>query len=264
MKKNITLLSLCLLMAMFSCTVPTGEHVTEHYPLNSSYYSLYVSDGMIVTISDAVDDIVITADEAVMQKMHVENNNGRLRIFRNDVSVAYPTKTTVTLPYDPALKDITVNMGSEFRTDFTIEGDHVKVKVDMDSKFHGYVFANSLDLIVNDDSEAICSYDVHDLMYVKLTDEAYADLNGYAGSVNLIMEDDSEIEQSWDGDYYTFSCNYCYGTMDNNCKAYIDSGDKIAMTLTNNSFLYYTGLPDLSESLIDDSSDFIYSGGDKK
>ena len=264
MKKTITLLSICLLIALFSCTMPTGEYVTEHFPMNSSYYSLFISDGMIVTISDDVDDIVITADEAVMQKMHVELNSGRLRIFRNDVSVAYPTKTTVKLPYDPALREITVNMGSEFRTDFGIESGNVKVKVDMDSKFYGYVLADNLDLIVNDNSEAICSYDVHDLMYVKLTDDAYANLDGYADAVNLIMEDDSEIEPSWNGNYYTFSCDYCYGTMDNNCKAYIDCESKIAMTLTNNSFLYYTCVPDVSESLIDETSDFIYSGGNKK
>ena len=264
MKKVITLFSTCLLMILFSCTVPSGEYITEHFPLNTSYYSLFVSDGMIVTISDEVDDIVISANEAVMQKISVELKNGRLRIFRKDVSVTYPTKTYVTLPYDPALKEIQVNMDSEFHTDYGLEADEVKVKLDMDSKFYGYILANDLDLIANDDSEIYCSYDVQDLMYVKLTDGSYADLDGYADAVNLIMEDDSEIEPGWDGDYYTFSCDYCYGTMDNNCKAYIDCGGSIAMTLTNNSFLYYTSLPDISESLIDDSSDFIYSGGDKK
>ena len=266
MKKNIALLSICLLIAMFSCTVPSGEHVTEHFPLNSGYYSLYVSDGMIVNISDAVDDIVITTDEAVMQKMHVENNSGRLRIFRNDFSLAYPTKTTVTLPYDPSLKQIEVHMDSEFHahSEYGIEANEVKIKLDGDSKFWGYVLADNLDLIVNNGSEAVCSYDVHDLMYVKLTDDSYADLDGYADAVNLIMEDNSEIEPGLNGDYYTFSCNYCYGTMNNNCKAYIDCESKIAMTLTNNSFLYYTCAPDVSESLIDDSSDFIYSGGNKK
>lgn len=264
MKKTFALFGICSLIALFSCTVPSGNFITEHFPLDGSYYSLYVSDGMIVNISEDVDDIVITADEKVMEKMHVEHRNGRLRIFRNDVSVAYPTKTTVTLPYDPALKQIEVHMDSEFHTDFTIEGENVKVKLDGDSKFYGYVFADNLDLIVNDGSEAICSYDVYDLMYVKLTNEGYADLDGYAGAVNLVMEDNSEIEPSWNGDYYAFSCGQCYGTMTNNCKAYLDCESNIAMTLTNSSFLYYTGLPDLSESLIDDSSDFIYSGGDKK
>ena len=266
MKKLLTLTGICTLFFLFSCTIPSGEYVTEYFPLNGSYYSLYVSDGMIVTISDEVDDIVITADEAVMQKMNVELRNGRLRIFRNDISVAYPTKTEVLLPYDPALKQIEVNMESEFHTDYGIgaEEAEVKVKLDMDSKFYGYVLANEFNLIVGDNSEAYCTYDVHDLMYVKLTDNAYADLDGYADAVNLVMEDNSEIEPRRNGDYYTFSCDYCYGSMNNNCKAYIDCEGSIAMTLTNNCFLYYTCVPDLSESLIDDSSDFIYSGGDKK
>lgn len=264
MKKVTTLLSICLLIVLFGCTVPSGNYVTKHFPLNSSFYSLFVSDGMIVTISDEVDDIVITADEAVMEKMNVELKNGRLRIYRKDVSVTYPTKTKVFLPYDPALKQIEVNMESEFHTEYGIEADEVKVKLDMDSQFYGYVLANEFDLIVADRSEAYCSYDVHDLMYVKLTEKAHADLDGYADAVNLVMKDNSEIEPSWNGDYYAFSCDQCYGTMDNNCKAYIDCESRIAMTLTNNCFLYYTCIPDISESLMDNSSDFIYSGGNKK
>lgn len=263
MKKHLTLLSICLLIALGSCTIPSGAYVTEHFPLNTSYYSLYVSDGMIVTISDDVDDIVITADEAVMQKMNVELKNGRLRIFRNDISVSYPTKTTVTLPYDPALKEIEVNMDSEFRTDFGIEASKVKVKVSSDSEFSGYILADHLDLIV-DRSEVNCTYDVNELMYVKLNDHAHADLDGYADAVNLVMEDNSEIRRRWNGDYYTFSCDECYGTMNNHCKAYIDCESSIAMTLTDNCFLYYTCVPDIDESLVDDTSDFIYSGGNKK
>ena len=264
MKKVIALLSICSLIALFSCTVPSGGYVTKHFPMNSGYYSLYVSDGMIVNISDQVDDIVISANEAVMEKMHVELRNGRLRIYRNDFSFTYPTKTQVTLPYDPDLKNIEVNMDSEFRTDYGIEADNVKVKLDMDSKFYGYILADNLDLIANNDSEIHCSYDVHDLMYVKLTDESHANLDGYADAVNLVMKDNSEIEPSWNGDYYSFSCDQCYGSMENNCKAYIDCESRIAMTLTNNSFLYYTCVPDISESLIDNTSDFIYRGGNKK
>ena len=264
MRKLATLLSLCSLIAMFSCTVPSGEYVTEHFPLNNSFYSLYVSDGMIVTITDEVEDIVITADEAVMQKMNVELKNGRLRIFRKDVSVTYPTKTEVLLPYDPALKQIEVNMQSEFHTDYGIEAEEVKVRLDLNSKFYGYILADDLDLIVTDKSEAYCSYDVQDLMYVKLADNAYADLDGYADAVNLVMENNSEIKPRWNGDYFTFSCDYCYGSMNNNCKAYIDCESSIAMTLTNNCSLYYTCVPDISESLIDNSSKFIYSGGNKK
>ena len=153
MKKFITLLNICTLMAFFGCTVPSGDYVTEHFPLSTGYYSIFVSDGMIVTVSDQVDDIVVSANEAVMEKMHVELKNGRLRIYRNDFSFTYPTKTHVTLPYDPDLKTIEVNMDSEFHTDYGIEADEVKVKLDMDSKFYGYILADELELIANNDSE---------------------------------------------------------------------------------------------------------------
>ena len=41
MKKIITLLNICLLIALFGCTVPLGTYITEHFPLNTSYYSLF-------------------------------------------------------------------------------------------------------------------------------------------------------------------------------------------------------------------------------
>ena len=70
--------------------------------------------------------------------------------------------------------------------------------------------------------------------------QAIYDLDGYTNTVHLLMNDNSTIEKQWNGDYYAFMCDYCYGTMNNNCEAYIDAESEIAMDLYNYSYIYYT------------------------
>lgn len=266
MKKLLTLFSISSLLLLFSCTLPSGVEVTESFPVNGSYYKLYVSDGMIVTISENVDEIVITADENVMEKIKIENTSSGLRIYRRDVSIAYPNKTKVLIPYNPNLKDVEVGMDCEFHTDFGI-GDperNSKITVAYRGKFYGYVIAQNLDLIVKDDAEAMCYYDVQSELNLKIHDSSIAELDGFSDIIQLDMNNDSEMVSRWNGNYYAAQCLYCRGTINNNCKAFIDCEDAIAVTATNGSTFYYTSLPDISESLIDDSSDFVYSGGDKK
>ena len=75
------------------------------------------------------------------------------------------------------------------------------------------------------------------------------------------MNDHSTLERQWNGSHYAFMCDYCYGTMYGNCTAYIDCDSEIAMDVANYSILYYTSDPYLGESAVDDTSDFVYSGG---
>lgn len=266
MKKILTLTSILTLFFLFSCTLPSGVDVTETFPVNSTYYYLYVSDGMIVTVSNEVDEIVITADENVMEKIKVENTSGTLRIYRKDISLAYPNKTEVLIPYNPNLKDVEVGMDCEFSTDYGIGVPELNSKVTAAyrGKFYGYVIAKNLDLIVKDDAEAFCAYDVENKLYLKVYDSSIAELDGYSNTLQLDMSADSQMSPRWNGDYYAAQCLYCNGYMDSNCVAYLDCEEEIAVTITNGSVLYYTSLPDISETLIDDSSDIVYSGGNKK
>lgn len=260
MRRITTLLSLCSLIVLFSCTTPSGNDVTQRFPLPGSYYSLYISDGMKVTVTDAVDEIVITADENVMEKIKVEYKNGRLRIFRKDVALAYVNTSEVLIPYDPALRIIEVSMDSEFSTDYGIEGEQVEIKLDQRSEFYGYILADEIEIKLSDYSKIDASFDANDNIYLKIFESSHAYLDGYTPTVRLEMNDNSTLEKQWNGDFYAFMCDYCYGTMNNNCEAYIDSESEIALDLTNNCYLYYTSNPYLSESTIDDTSDFIYGG----
>lgn len=264
MKKHFTLPSacICLILILFSCTETTGVKVTKTFPVNSSYYYLYLDGGMRAKISDQVDQVVITADEGVMEKIKVENTSGTLRIFRKDIALAYYTNAEVLIPYNPRLRQIEMSFDSELSTDYGIEGDEVKLRVEQRSKFWGYILAESLDMKVTDHSAVFATYDVQNDMYLRVKDKSLVDLDGYADVIHLEMDENSETEPRWQqSNYYAFSCNTCYGTMSDNCKAFIDCEERIAMTLTKGSVLYYTSDPDIDDCLLDNSSDIVYNGG---
>ena len=194
MRKLLSLACICMTFILFSCTKTTGVKVTKTFPVNSSYYYLYLDGGMRATISDNVDKVVITADEGVMEKIKVENTSGTLRIFRKDIALAYYTNAEVLIPYNPRLRQIEMSLDSELSTDYGIEGDEVKLRVDQRSKFWGYILAESLDLKVTDRSEVYATYDVRNDMYLRVKDNSFVDLDGYADVIHLEMDGSSETE----------------------------------------------------------------------
>ncbi len=259
MRRLLTLFALAVLAMLFSCTTPSGNDVTQYYEAPSGYYKLDISDGIVVTVSDNVNEIVVTGDEKVLEKLTIQCTAGCLRIYRRDVSLVYVTTTEITLPFEPNLKEVLVNMDSEFHTDYGIEGETCRVKVDQRSKFHGYVLADELKVTVSDHSEATIAYDVANRMDVDISEYSEVDFDGYVPDVHMEMSGSSKIYPRWDGDYYAFHCDYLYGTMDDNCVCYVDCESEIAMHLTNYCTLYYTGWPYVEESTIDGSSEFVES-----
>lgn len=267
MKKSLilALVGICMSLFMFSCTETTGVKVTKTFPVNGSYYYIYLDGGMHATISDKVDEVVITADEAVMEKIKFENTSGTLRIFRKDIALAYYTSAEVLIPYNPNLREIDISFDSDLTTDYGIEGKKVKLYVEQRSQFKGYILAESLDMKVTDRGKVYASFDVQDDMYLRVKEKGRVDLDGYADVIHLEMEEDADIEPNWQqSNYYAFSCNVCYGTMNDNCKAYIDCDEELSVTITNGSTLYYTSRPDISGCMMDASSNLVYSGGEKK
>lgn len=254
MSKPIHLLSLCLLAALFSCTKPSGVEVTQHFSLSNSYYRLYLGDGMEVTVTESVDDIVITADENVMQKIKVECKNGSLRIYRSDFSLFRLMKAKVRIPYNPGLHELDVNSYSSFTSGYGLEGEDIKVTVcDFSDVDVDYILANNLKLKLDDNADFEGDLTVLDLLDLSIH-RSDVDLTGDAASVHLSMSENSEIKKRWDNGGYAFACDYCYGTMTGKCEAYFHCYDRIAVDLTNNSFLHCTGEPYIDESTWDNTS----------
>ena len=260
MKKLIALLPLVVFCLMMGCTTPSGVEVTQYFPINNNYINLYISDGMLVTVSDDVDEVVITADENVMEKIKVESSSYNLRIYRKDIALAYPTKTEVLIPHNASLRKVEVSTDSEFSTGYGLAGDEITVKLENRSKFFSYIMAEKLNLNITENSNAYLTFDVHDLMHLKMSGSSSADLDGYAQNVNLDIQDNSSNENNWNSGYYAFTCDECYGNMNNNCKLYIDCDSEISVNLSNNSFLHYTSNPYVDDSYVDGTSGLIYDG----
>ena len=257
-KKTLTLLSCCLLIALFSCTKPSGVEVTEHFPAPSSYYSLYISDGVDVTVSDRVDEIVITADENVMQKINVTCKSGRLRITRSDFSVYHLMKAKVLIPYNMYLHELDVESNSSFTSSYGLEGTDIKITANYYSEVDiNYILADNLRMHLEFNSDFEGDLDVMKQMDL-IMEDSDAKISGATAILNLKMSDDSEIDEEWYNGGYAFECNECNGTMTKDCKAYIHCYDNIAMRLTDNCFLYCTGEPDLQGSDWDNTSGIIF------
>lgn len=259
MRKPLTLLSLCSLIVLFSCTKPSGVEVTEHFPINSSYYKLYISDGMKVTVTNQVNDIVITADENVMEKINVECRNGQLKIYRRDISLIRVMKAEVLIPYNYGLHHLEVDSYSTFTSPFGIEGDEVKIIItDFSDVDVNYIQANELDLKLDNNSDFVGDLSVMDYLDLRIN-RSDVELTGDATNVHLTMSENSDFIERWGSNGgYSFECDYCYGTMTDNCKAYFHCFDKIAVALTDNCFLHCTGEPDIDESTWDNTSCIIF------
>ena len=264
MKKTLTLLSACMLIALFSCTKPSGVEVTQHFPITKNYYRLYISDGMKVTVTNQVDDIVITADENVMEKINVEFRNGDLKIYRRDFSIFRLMKAEVLIPYNYGLHDLDVESYSSFTSSYGIEGDDIKVTIKNFSDVDvNYIQANELKLNLDDNSDFVGDLSVMDFLdlYINRSD---VELTGDATNVRLNMSENSEFIERWGSQGgYSFACDYCYGTMRHNCIAYFHCYDKIAVDLTDNSFLHCTGEPDIDDSTWDDTSCIMFDDYNK-
>lgn len=257
LKRNLPLLSLFTLFLLFSCTKPSGVEVTEYFDVPDNYYRLYVGDGMNVTVTDEVDQIVITADENVMKKVIVNYSNGTLKINRTDFSVFGLLTAEVQLPYNSKLHDIQVENSSKFISDFGIEGDIVKIEASSSGKLEiNYILANQLKVMLESSSKLTADVDVFDKMDLFL-DNSKADITGSTIDLHLKMDSNASILRHWSYGGYEFSCDYCYGTM-HNSTAYLHCYDEIAVDLTFNSTLHCTGRPDIDDSTWDESSSIVF------
>lgn len=256
MKKSLTLLSLCTLFLLFSCTEPSGVEVTKYFDAPESYYHLYVGDGIDVVVSNKVDQIKITADENVMEKIIVSYSNGTLSIHRTSYSIFGLLTAQVLLPYNPNLHDVDVENCSSFTTTFGLEGETVNIEGSSQSIINvNYILADQLVIDLESSSKITADVDVFDKMDLFL-DNSKADLTGSTIDLQLNMSSNAAIIKNWSSGGYEFACDYCYGSM-NNSKAYLHCYDEIAVDLTFNSYLYCTGNPYIEESTWDDSSSII-------
>ena len=257
--KKTTILFCCALLALFSCTKPSGVEVTQYYDVPGPYSRLYVGDGMNVTVSNDVEEIVITADENVMEKVKVHLSGGQLRIERKDFSAFRLMKAEVLLPYNEDLRDIEASMYASFTTSHGIEASDVSLTASSFSKVDiNYIMANNLTINAENYSDVLADITVYNTTKLDL-EHSDADITGSTENLRLKMTSNSELKKHWgNGGYYDFDCSYAYGSMSNSCKAYFHCYEEIEIKLTNNSELHCTGNPYYDECEWDDTSAIVF------
>ena len=134
MKNIIILLSLVTLF--FGCTRDWGAPATKNYSIDGPYSGLDVSCAFHVTMSDQVNDVVVTVGELAHDRVVVKVKDGTLYTKYNGEAMA-------VIPLS-VLRDLDLSGASSFTGD--LSGEEVDVDLSGASGFKGNVVANDLNM----------------------------------------------------------------------------------------------------------------------
>lgn len=150
MKRIIFLLPLCLLV--LSCSKYYGEPMTQEFALGSSYSKIDISNGFDVTVSDEVDNVVITVGEEVMDRVVVKVNNNTL-IIDFKWGTNYWGDATAIIPAGVAVDEIDLSGGS-ILAGVALYGADADLSLSGGSKYTGSADVSELEINMSGGSEA--------------------------------------------------------------------------------------------------------------
>ena len=220
MKKYLIALAAIATMGFCGCEKWAGDPVTQEFSIDGSYTVLDVDDAFNVTVSDAVNQAVVTAGENVMSKVKVETSGNTLKIYLKGWNVS-SGKMTVILPYNPALTSVDLSGASDFRSSFALTGQKVTVECSGASDFYGCVEAEELDLDLSGSSDAT--------------------IDGTATKVDMSISGSSDLVRKIVDDHYSLVCTQCECSLSGSSDAYIHCDGAITGSVSGSSELHYTG-----------------------
>lgn len=173
---------MCVLF--FGCTRDWGTPTTKNYPINGTYTGLEVSSAFQVTMSDQVNDVVVTVGDLAHDKVIVKVIYGKLYIGLKP-HVTYNGVATAVIPAS-VLRELELSGASSFTGDLsgtdvdidlsgasTYKGNVIATEVDMDlsgaSTFTGHIAANALETELSGASTAIIDGSCQNAMEIELS-----------------------------------------------------------------------------------------------
>jgi len=225
--------------ALNSCTFLDGDPVTKSFSIDGPYTELRVSDAFEVTVSDAVDQAVVTCGSKVMPKVIVETSNGTLRIYLKNCTSSF-TEMKVQLPHNPDLNKVALSGASDFYSEYGIKGQSISVSASGSSDFDADMEADEIKLSASG-SSSITGSIAADAMKVSLSGSSDGVLTGEVGTLSIDLSGSSDICRLVAGSQYALSCNECRGTISGSSDAYINSNGNIKVSLSGSSSLHFTG-----------------------
>lgn len=182
MKQTLIMLSMCFLF--FGCTRDWGSPTTKNYPINGTYTGLDVSDAFQVTVSDQVNDVVVTVGNLAHPRVIVKVKEGKLHIgFKPHTT--YNGVATAVIPAS-IIRDLELSGASSFKGD--LSGNEVDIDLSGASFFKGNIVAH--DVAFDLSGASTCESNVE-------TDELDIELSGASSAIlNGLCQSNMELEIS--------------------------------------------------------------------
>lgn len=151
-KKTFILLIVLLVVLTTGCDKQTTGSKTVSYPAQT-YSSLVCNCPVRISFSKEATEMVVTAEEHLLEAIRLDNNNGELAISINDLNKQYwEEQPWVILPVPTNLSEMTIYSMVTIDADTTISAD------EMEWEFSGAVKMNNFDLNVRKLSITAYSY----------------------------------------------------------------------------------------------------------
>ena len=163
MRKHLFILSTLVLFAFCSCNKFAGDPVTQNFNIEGSYTELQVENAFEVTVSDAVNQITVTAGENVMPNVIVEKIGNKLRIHLKALTNAYGSDLKVVIPYNADLTCVDLSGASEFHSEYGLDGERIEVELSGASEFYCDLYANEVEVDLSGASEFFGDIDADDI-----------------------------------------------------------------------------------------------------
>ena len=259
MKKYLAILTILVSFALGSCQKFAGDPVTQDFNIEGSYTELQVEDGFGVTVSDAATAITITAGENVMPKVVVEKVSNKLRIHLKPMASSYGSEMKVILPYNADLTSVELSGGSEFHSEYALDGEKIEVDLSGGSEFYCNLYADEVDVDMSGGSEFIGDVEADEIdmdlsgasktegyvaaseLDIELSGGSEATLEGKVNKLEVNLSGGSNIMKKVVGSRYALVCDQCEGEMSGGSDAYIHCDGSIKVNLSGGSELHYTG-----------------------
>ena len=171
MKQTLIMLSMCFLF--FGCTRDWGSPTTKNYPINGTYTGLDVSNAFQVTVSDQVNEVVVTVGSLAHPRVIVKVKEGKLHIGFKPHTI-YNGVATAVIPAS-IIRDLELSGASSFTGD--LSGDDVEIDLSGASSFNGSIDARDLDFEISGASTCVSYIETKDLD-IELSGASRATING--------------------------------------------------------------------------------------
>ena len=239
MKKTLIMLSMCILF--FGCTRDWGSPTTKNYPINGTYTGLDVSSAFQVTVSDQVNDVVVTVGDLAHGKVIVKIIDGKLHIgFKSHIM--YNGVATAVIPAS-VIRDLELSGASSFTGD--LSGSDVDIDLSGASFFKGNISATDIDFKISGASTCESNIDTKDLD-IELSGASTATIKGTCWD-----RMDMELSGASDFNAIKLYASHISGNMSGGSNADVTCCYDLKVKLSGASTLTYGKCAEICDPLVD-------------